>query len=304
MFAMVFDRDPTQLHDVPGGLLAWVQHGGGWAAFGVFLWLMLGYTRMRNVDRARIPGWLKSSFVVCVAVSLIAYVLSLGLSGIAHFTPNSRAVQVLLDIGLTLGGGAALIAACLPFVANLPALRFRRIWALTRLTFKEAVRSRVLYAFSLLLLVFLFASWYIPHKPENQVRNYVWVVYFSMTILLLVAAVILTAFSIPKDIRQQTIHTIITKPVERFEILLGRFLGFTALMTLVLLIMTSISVIYVLRGVDPEAAAESLKAREPFYGELKYENTKNEREGTNVGREWNYRSYITAARPNQEYAVW
>jgi ABC-type transport system involved in multi-copper enzyme maturation permease subunit len=306
MFAMVFDRDPSQLQDIPGGLLEWVQHAGGWAAFGVFLWLVLGYTRMRSVDRARIPAWLKTSFLLCVVVSLVAYVLSLVLGVIAHFAPNSRVVQTFLDLGLAIGGAGALIAAALPFFANTSSLRLRRIWALTRLTFKEAVRSRVLYAFSALLLVFLFASWYIPHKPENQVRDYVWVVYFSMTILLLVAALILASFSIPKDIRQQTIHTIITKPVERFEILLGRFLGFTALMTLVLLIMTSISVIYVLRGVDPEAAAESLKAREPLYGELHYENTGNEREGTNVGREWNYRSYITAAMPGQQpqYAVW
>jgi hypothetical protein len=154
--------------------------------------------------------------------------------------------------------------------------------------------------------VFLFASWFIPHKPEDQVRSYVAVVSWATTRVLLVAAVIVVAFSIPNDIRHQTIHTIITKPVERFEILLGRFLGFTALMTLVLLLVSTVSLIYVLRGVDPEAAAESLKAREPLYGELHYENTGNEREGTNVGREWNYRSYITVSPPNQppQYAVW
>ncbi len=137
-------------------------------------------------------------------------------------------------------------------------------------------------------------------------RTYVGVVYWAMTLLLLVAAIIIAAFSIPTDIRQQTIHTIITKPVERFEILLGRFLGFTALMTLVLLLMTTLSVVYVLRGIDPAAAAESLKAREPLYGDLHFENTGNEHQGTNVGREWDYRSYISTAAPNQPtpYAVW
>jgi len=188
----------------------------------------------------------------------------------------------------------------------LSSLRFRRIWALTVLSFKEAIRSRALYGFSALLLLFLFASWFIPSKPEHQVRNYVAVVSWSMTILLLVVAVVLSAFSIPNDVRQQTIHTITTKPVERFEIVLGRFLGFTALMTLVLLLMTTVSVVYVLRGVDREAADESLKARDPLYGFLHYENTGNEREGTNVGREWNYRSYITAVSRSKEpqYAVW
>ena len=49
----------------------------------------------------------------------------------------------------------------------------------------EALRSRVLWGFSSLLLVFLFASWFLPYKPENQVRNYVGVVFFAMTVLLL-----------------------------------------------------------------------------------------------------------------------
>src|SRR5262249_8962736 len=116
----------------------------------------------------------------------------------------------------------------------------------------------------------------------------------------------LASFSIPADIRQQTIHTIVTKPVERFEIVLGRFLGFFGLMTLVLVIMTGLSLVYVLRGVNPEAAAESLKAREPHYGELHYENTGDRRKAVNVGREWEYRSYITGVMPGQEpqTAVW
>ena len=306
MFAMVFDRDPTRLQDIPGGLIDWVQNAGGWAAVGVFVWLLVGYTRMRDVDRAPIPGWQRIAFLAGVSLSAIGYVLSLGFLGLAHLQPTSQTFQVLLGVGLIVGGAGALFAAGLPFFANFASLRFRRIWALTRLSFKEAVRRKTLYAFSAMLLVFLFASWFIPHKPEDQVRAYVGVVYWVMTVLLLVAAVIITSFSIPTDIRQQTIHTIITKPVERFEILLGRFLGFTALMTLVLLVMTSVSVIYVLRGVDPEAAAESLKAREPFYGELRYENTGDESAGVNVGREWNYRSYITSPMPNQQpqYAVW
>ena len=89
----------------------------------------------------------------------------------------------------------------LPFAVSLSSLRFRRIWALTKLSFKEAIRNRVLYGFSALLLVFLFGSWFIPHKPEDQVRTYVGVVYWVMKMLLLLAAVILAAFSIPTDIR-------------------------------------------------------------------------------------------------------
>ncbi|MGH7222844.1 MAG: ABC transporter permease, partial [Gemmataceae bacterium] len=307
MFAvMTFDRDPMQFQDVPAGLMFWVQTVGGWAAFGILVWLLAGLTRMREEERARIVPWQRKLFLAALVTAFVGYLVG----GVAYLVflaaKNTSLPSRIASIALTVGGAGALIAADLPFVVSLSALRFRRIWALTKLTFKEAIRNRVLYGFSALLLVFLFGSWFIPHKPEDQVRSYVGVVYWVMKILLLLAAIVLAAFSIPNDIRHQTIHTIITKPVERFEILLGRFLGFTALMTLVLLLMTSLSVVYVLRGIAPEAADESLKAREPFYGVLHFENTDDKDKATNVGREWNYRSYISAPAPGQEpqTALW
>jgi ABC-type transport system involved in multi-copper enzyme maturation permease subunit len=305
-YVMTFERDPMRFQDVPAELVSWVQTAGGWAAFGMLVWLFIGYTRMRAEDRARIVPWHRQLFLAAVAVAFSGYLVG-GSAWVASLlAKNTSTPSKVQSIGLTVGGAGALVAVMLPFVTSFSTLRARRIWALAKLSFKEAIRNRALYGFSALLLVFLFGSWFIPYKPEYQVRSYVGVVYWVMKILLLVTGIILAAFSIPNDIRHQTIHTIITKPVERFEILLGRFLGFMGLMTLVLLLMTSVSVVYVLRGVDPEAAAESLKAREPLYGELHFENTGDTQKGTNVGREWNYRSYITAAAPNQEpqFAVW
>jgi ABC-type transport system involved in multi-copper enzyme maturation permease subunit len=191
-----------------------------------------------------------------------------------------------------------------PFLIGLARLRFRRVFAIAKLSFKEAVRRRVLYVFGLLLVVFLFGSWFITSRPADQLRTYVNVVFFVMSFLLLVASAIISAFSIPADIKQQTIHTVVTKPVERFEIVLGRFLGFLALMTLALIVMTSLSLVYILRGVNPEAAAESLKARHPLYGELAFENVPPRSDGKaiNVGREWEYRSYITYRSDNRDAA--
>ena len=78
----------------------------------------------------------------------------------------------------------------------------------------------------------------INSKPESQLQSYVEIVFRTMTPLLLVSAAGMASLSIPTDIKQQTIHTILTKPVERFEIILGRFLGYTMLMTLVLFFMS------------------------------------------------------------------
>src|SRR5262249_53497356 len=145
------------------------------------------------------------------------------------------------------------------------------IWGLARLTMKEAVRSKVLWIFTFLALVFLFADWFLPHKPEDQLRTYVQVIYWAMTPLLLATGVLLASFGIPNDLRQQTLHTVVTKPVERFEIVLGRFLGYTVLMTGILLCMTGLSLLYlVFHAVHPDAARETYTARVPVYGDLEF----------------------------------
>jgi hypothetical protein len=304
IFALVIERDPLRWADVLGGVLAWAQAVGGFALFGLVLWLLLGLPQMHPRDRAAIPRRQFLLFAGALGLSVICYVafalLSLGVPDIPHPDQPPTRLEVLRTYVGALGGFLAFLAASLPFLLSLARFSARRIYALARLSFKEAIRRRILYAFAFALLLYLFAAWFVPSKPESQVRTYVVAFSWGTSILLLFVACLLSAFSIPADIKQQTIHTIVTKPVERFEVVLGRFLGFLALMSLVLVAMTLLSLVFVLRGVNPEAAAESLKAREPLYGELRFENAESEKKSINVGREWDYRSYITRPNPGQE----
>jgi hypothetical protein len=210
------------------------------------------------------------------------------------------------EISWTVAGALAILAVLLPMIADLPRFSLRRIWGLARLTFKEAMRRKIVWVFAALLLIVLFASWFIPAKPEDQVRNYVTVVFVAKALLLLLAAGLLASFGIPDDMRQQTIHTVLTKPVQRFEIFLGRFVGYMLLMSLVLGVVSALGLVYVLRNIDPDAQAESLKARVPVYGELEYEGTPDRKKGENVGREWEYRGYIMGTLPGQppQFALW
>jgi ABC-type transport system involved in multi-copper enzyme maturation permease subunit len=331
MFAVLyFERDPLRLQDLPAGLVYWVQAAGGFAMVGLLLWLAIGWTRMRPADRARIPYWQRQAVFWLTVLAAVSYCLLAPLRlveiGSYLFGNNliderfrsptadievvwSPAVKAFDHWCLFAGGLFALLAVGLPFLKNLAALRPRRILALAILSFKEAVRRRVLWAFSFILLLFLFGSWFLQSKPEDQLRLYVKAVYWAMTLLLLITGALVASFSLPADIKQQTIHTVLTKPVERFEVYLGRVLGFSALMTLVLVVMTLVSLLYVLRGIDPDAAAESLKARAPLYGDLSFENIGGEaraEKGENVGEEWGYRSYITAPLRSEppQTAVW
>jgi ABC-type transport system involved in multi-copper enzyme maturation permease subunit len=319
--ALIFEREPLHWEYIWFYLFYWIQVFGGFAAAGAVLWCIFGLPRMRREDLESVPRWKRLTFTVCMIVGCLAYLPILllytndafaslrtmqsgGTPPILRTDAQMRAYLQTEFWSLTIGGLAALIAVLMPFVANLTRLRWRRVYAIAKLSFKEAVRRRVLYGFALLLLVFLFGTWFVRSKSEDQVRTYVLLVNFAMAVLLLFTAAVLSSFSIPADMRQQTIHTITTKPVERFEIVLGRFLGFTALMTVVLFVMSTVCLLYVLREINPEAARESLKARAPLYGNLVFENTKSRTHGENVGVEWEYRGYIGYAPSDPPTAIW
>ncbi len=304
---LIVEREPPTWADLPAGILIWFQSAGSLAAVALIFWLILYFVRqvtgMAEQRGEKFPARMTTWFVTALLVSAVGYVAAggvhlLSVLGEEAPTPDSGLSKVESWL-LTLGGAGALLAVVLPFCHDAVRLRWRRIWALAKLGFKEAIRRRILWTFSAFLLVFLFASWFIDYKPENQVRNYVRVVYWAMTPLLLVTAGLLASFSIPADIRNQTIHTIVTKPVERFEIVVGRFLGYAMLMTIVLGVMTAVSLLYTFRQIDPDAQAESMRARVPVYGELDIQP-----KGENVGREWEYRRYIAGGAQSNYRAIW
>jgi hypothetical protein len=305
--ALYLEREPLRLADIPGGIFLWVQIVGGFALAASYVRLPLALADLGRPGRERPPVWLAITLLSAMVLGVLGFVTGWLLSLAAANTISLRPGEVApasswAEWAYFAGGLGGLIAVGLPFLLGAMKLRWRRILALAGLSFKEAIRRRVLVVLALLAPVFLFGSWFITSKPEDQLRTYVGVVFSAMTYMLLPAAALISAFSIPADIKQQTIHTIVTKPTERFEIVLGRFLGFYALMTLCLVAVSALSLLYVLRGVHPDAAAESLKARVPLYGELRFENTESERQGINVGREWEYRGYITAPPKGQERA--
>src|SRR5262249_13946965 len=207
---------------------------------------------------------------------------------------------------LTLGGLFAISGIGQPFVRDLFKLRFRRIWALSKLGLKEAVGNRLFWVFLLCLLPFLFpAKWFVSDiKAEDELRWTVDLSTFMAAILTIVPAGLLAAFAIPNDIRHQTIYTIVTKPVERFEVVLGRFFGHTALMTVALAAMTAVSLVFIWSTkLDDSARAETYRSRVPLRGTLEFKSRKADFSGTLVGREFEYRKYIAGDRNSPQRAI-
>ena len=81
--------------------------------------------------------------------------------------------------------------------------------------------------------------------------------------------VILTPISLPHDIQQQTIYTIVSKPVRRLELVWGRMIGFMALVTALLAIFGGVSLAYLNRTISTtDAATRAAADRERKVGHV------------------------------------
>ena len=124
----------------------------------------------------------------------------------------------------------------------------RRVFALARLAVKESLRRRVLVAVVVFLLILLFASWFLGTNNTQPAKLYLSFVLTATTYLVVLMALFLSAFSLPNDVKNKTIYTIVSKPVRAGEIVLGRIVGFTAVGTLLLAIMGVCSYVFVVQS--------------------------------------------------------
>jgi hypothetical protein len=314
--------DPTGYANVTGLVQAWLQDAGGFAAVGLLIYLAYAWsvpTDKSESERLRVPVSLWMIAMAVISAVCYAGVFALVLMGKGappEPPPPPPGLPVIVKpptwewqlrpMLLMAAGLFALMGILEPFVRDLFKLRARRVWALSKIGFKEAVRSRLLWVFLVILLPFLFpAKWFIPIKPSDELRTTVGVISLAMMVLVLFPAVLLSSFSIPNDIKNLTIHTVVTKPVERFEIVLGRFLGYTVLMSLVLGGLTALSLVLInTTKLDEKAEQETAKARVPVRGDLEFKSRRVDFEGTNVGREFDYRRYIGGHEDSPQRGVW
>ena len=127
----------------------------------------------------------------------------------------------------------------------------RRVMAMARLAIKEAMRRRVvLVTFVIFALTILFGSWFMGGGTEKPEQIYVNFVLWGTQMLVLLMGLLLSAFSLPDDIKNKTIYTVVTKPVRSTEIILGRMVGFATVGTVLLVLMGLISYFFVWRSLD------------------------------------------------------
>ncbi len=126
----------------------------------------------------------------------------------------------------------------------------RRVMAMARLAVKEALRRKVvIVAFVIFAILLLFGQWFMG-GTENPEKRFMNTIMFGTQLLTLLTVMLISSFSLPEDIKNKTIYTIVTKPVRATEIILGRILGFGFLGTVLLALMGLISFFFVSRNLD------------------------------------------------------
>jgi len=133
---------------------------------------------------------------------------------------------------------------------DLPGFSFRRTFAVAKVAIQEAIRNRVLVGFAVFVLLMLFAGLFLDVDNSNRAKTYISFVLTTTNYLVMLMALFLSAFSLPNDIKNKTIYTVVTKPIRAGEIVLGRVFGFSAVGTAMLIVMGLISYVFVWRGLE------------------------------------------------------
>src|SRR5258708_6060490 len=128
---MELEGNSYEWNDIGRLTLTWLQDAGGFAAIGLLLWVI---------------------YVILTPAPAIAKQQQQNPDQPAPAHPPTG-LERIRDYSLTIGGLLALLAFCEPFFIDLFRLRWRRIYALARLSFQEAVRRRVVWVFFFVLLV-------------------------------------------------------------------------------------------------------------------------------------------------------
>lgn len=144
------------------------------------------------------------------------------------------------------------------------------IWAIATNTIKQALRMKVAAVFLILLLVLLPVMGFSATGDgtlKGRLQTFISYGLSLTSLLLCLLTIIISIYSVASDIEQKQIYTVITKPIRRFEFLLGKLLG-VILLDVILLSLFAV-IIYTITIYTPEflntTEAERIQANNEFF---------------------------------------
>lgn len=114
-----------------------------------------------------------------------------------------------------------------------------QILAIAGTTLGEAIRRRVLLIILMVGLTFLIIAPSLNQlTPRGEQAVLIHLTLGILKITSVILAVTLTVYLLPNEVERRTIYTILSKPVQRYQFLLGKFLGSVSALALMIGMMT------------------------------------------------------------------
>ncbi len=147
-----------------------------------------------------------------------------------------------------------------------------QVIALAALSIKEVYRKKTFLIVGIFAIALLGSSVFF-HSVDSESRLRLLELWAIRTMVLLSAilAIFVTGFSLPQDIEKRRIHNLVSKPVYKMAVVLGKLVGFSvvAFISLMLMCIASLIFIYVLKlvygdGFPPLLSMHEREAKRPI----------------------------------------
>jgi len=146
----------------------------------------------------------------------------------------------------------------------------RSIASIASTTVGEAVRRKVLLVILLVGLLFMIVApglGVLSARSETTVLKAMMLGIIQLTSAVI--AIVLTVYMIPNEIERRTIYTILSKPVQRWQFLVGKYLGAVASLGLMMAMMCFVlSLVFWYTQRDIPAILELLKAPAMYFVQM------------------------------------
>src|SRR5262249_18081715 len=127
-----------------------------------------------------------------------------------------------------------------------------RIWVIAINTFRESVRDRVLYNLLLFVFILVGASMFVSDLSISQETEFTASLGLSaMRVFGALIAIFVGVGLVYKEIDRRTIYNLLSKPVHRFEFIIGKYLGLCVTLlvnSIVMIVATEAAILYVNGG--------------------------------------------------------
>jgi hypothetical protein len=147
----------------------------------------------------------------------------------------------------------------------------RRLWAVARTTLREAVRTRTVPVVAIVLIAIVALSPFLLRHTGKLVDHVQLVLSYSLGavgFLLAIMTIFLSASTLAGDLREKRIETIATKPIPRWQILVGKWLAVMVLNVALVVVSGAITYGLVRWVIGRPDAAENKQERKELVNEV------------------------------------